>query len=361
MTIDIAVLGGGHGAYAAAADLTHDGHRVTLWRRHKEEATALASHPELSVTAPDGCFTARLHAVTADIGDAVAGAQLIIVPLPATAQDSVADALAPHLRDGQVVYLPPGTFGAYAMARRVRDAGSTAEVAFAETGTLPYLARKHSPRQVTLTTRATNLPTGVFPARESGRAINLIRQAYPQAYAVEDALSAALLNSGPVIHPPLILMNAGQLDRSQDFDIHDEGTRPVVRRIATQLDGERVAVREALGYASDHYPLQDHYDGKDWMYGPKSRQTLVDSGDWREPIDLTSHRYMREDVQMGLGLLASVADWARTPAPIAHGLLALGGAVCQEDFSEGSRTWGGLGFADRSLDGIRKMLHDGLD
>ena len=29
----IAVLGGGHGAYAAAADLSQQGHEVRLWRR----------------------------------------------------------------------------------------------------------------------------------------------------------------------------------------------------------------------------------------------------------------------------------------------------------------------------------------
>jgi len=30
----IAVLGGGHGAYAAAADLSEQGHEVRLWRRN---------------------------------------------------------------------------------------------------------------------------------------------------------------------------------------------------------------------------------------------------------------------------------------------------------------------------------------
>ena len=36
----IAVLGGGHGAYAAAADLTEQGHEVRHWRRN---AAALSS------------------------------------------------------------------------------------------------------------------------------------------------------------------------------------------------------------------------------------------------------------------------------------------------------------------------------
>ena len=35
----IAVLGGGHGCYAAAADLSEAGHEVRLWRR---DAAALA-------------------------------------------------------------------------------------------------------------------------------------------------------------------------------------------------------------------------------------------------------------------------------------------------------------------------------
>ena len=39
MTMRIAVLGGGHGAYAAAADLAEQGHEIRLWRR---DAKALA-------------------------------------------------------------------------------------------------------------------------------------------------------------------------------------------------------------------------------------------------------------------------------------------------------------------------------
>ncbi len=34
--MEIAVIGGGNGAYAAAADLTEQGHRIRLWRRDAE-------------------------------------------------------------------------------------------------------------------------------------------------------------------------------------------------------------------------------------------------------------------------------------------------------------------------------------
>ena len=61
-----------------------------------------------------------------------------------------------------MVFLPPGTFGCQLFARAQRQAGNRAQVAYAETGTLPYLARKHGQR-VVISGYATRLPTGVFP------------------------------------------------------------------------------------------------------------------------------------------------------------------------------------------------------
>ena len=47
--------------------------------------------------------------------------------------------------------MPPGTFGSFIFARAAHDAGNRADTAFAETGTLPWLARKHGPFEVAIT------------------------------------------------------------------------------------------------------------------------------------------------------------------------------------------------------------------
>ena len=76
--------------------------------------------------------------------------------------------------------------------------------------TLPWLTRKQSQTEVRISTRASRLPTGVMPARKTEEAIAVIAQAFPDAIeTIEDVLSGALMNAGPIIHPPLILMNAG--------------------------------------------------------------------------------------------------------------------------------------------------------
>jgi len=356
--MDIAILGGGHGCYAAAADLSELGHRIRLWRRDAAALQPVIESGSIVLKDGDGARTVPIACATADIGEAIRGAQLVLLPTPAIAQDDIARRMAPHLEDGQVVFLAPGTFGSYVMARLAREAGSRAAVAWAETGTLPYLARKHGAREVNVTIRAVRLPTGVYPARDAERALDVIRQAYPSVHGCGDALSGALMNAGPIIHPPLVVMNAAPLQHFERWDIHNEGTQPAVRAVTDRLDRERIAVREALGYGAPHYPLADHYANDRWMYGDAHKK-LVKSGDWRERIDLHSHRYVIEDIRLGLALLASVARAAGVDAPIAHGLLAVAGGFLGEELRYGPRTLEHLGLASLGMKGLQQRLQDG--
>lgn len=330
---------------------------MRLWRRDAQQLAPILERRVITLKDERGSREVQIARVSTDIGEAVRGAELVVVPVPGVAQRDIAVAMAPHLEDGQVVFLPPGTFGAWIMSEIVREQGSTARVSWAETGTLPWLARKHGDAVINISARATRLPTGVYPAADTDRALEVIGAAFPSVERCEDALSGALMNAGPIIHPPLILMNAGPLEHFPAWDIHNEGTQPSVRAVTTALDHERIRVREALGYAAPHFPLADHYENDQWMYGDTSSHAkLVDSGDWREKIDLHEHRYMREDTALGLAFLVSVADWAGVDVPVAAGLLALAGAVVGEDLRDGERSLPTLGLAGLSRNEMTALL-----
>jgi opine dehydrogenase len=360
--VKIAVLGGGNGAYACAADLARLGHEVRLWRRDARALAPVIESGAIVIQDAEGERAVPIAGASGDIGEALRGAALVVVPAPAFAQAGIARACAPHLADGQVVFLPPGTFGSYLMPKLAREAGSRAEVAFAETGTLPWLARKHGPATVAITARATRLPTGVFPARLREPALAILREAFPSVEPLEDALSAALMNAGPIIHPPLIMMNAAPLEHFERWDIHDEGTQPAVRRVTDALDAERIAAREALGYGAPHFPLADHYrtDGDEWMYGRRAHEKLTRSKDWSERIALGAHRYMLEDVEQGLALLVSVCEWAGVPSPLARAFLAIGSAIAGRDFRRSGRTLESLGLARLARGDLGRLLEEGL-
>jgi len=362
--LKIAVLGGGNGSFAAAGDFALAGHEVRLWRRDAGQVQAQrAAGSRILVKDHNGRHDAKLALVTTDIAEAVSGVELILCPAPAFAQQDIARSLAPHLRDGQVMFLPPATFGSMIFAQAARDASNDAKASFAETGTLPWLTRKHGPFEVAITIRAKRLPVGVFPLDQSRHALEVIGRAFPGVIEpCGDALSGALMNAGCIIHPPLIVMNAGPIEHFERWDIHKEGTQAAIRRVTDALDAERIAVREALGYGAPHFPLAHHYakEGEIWMYGRGSHERLTDSGDWRERLLLTEHRYMREDLRLGLSLLVSVAGLAGVATPLAKAFLAIGGAICGEDFAQTGRTLETLGLGKLHKTELQTLLREGF-
>lgn len=356
----VTVLGGGHGAYATAADLALAGHQVRLWRRAEAELKVLAAAGGITLVAEGRQGKASLALATADLGQAVTGVDVIVVPLPATTHEDVGRRLAPHLGERQIVLLTPGTFGAYVMARQVAQAGGRLPFAFVETGTLPYLARKTGPAEVRAPVRAANLPAGVFPGSRAQEALGTIAELFPAVRPTTDALDAALTNAGPVIHPPLVLVNAGAIDRGR-FDIHAAGTTASARTLIDAADGERVAARKGWGYPAPHYELATYYDearAAEGLYGAGARAKLTASGLWEEPLGF-EHRYVQEDVVLGLSLLESVARTVSVASPAVSGLLLVFQALLGRPLSGRGRALEHLGLGDLSLREILTLLQDG--
>src|SRR4051794_19467758 len=161
--------------------------------------------------------------------------------------------------------------------------------------------------------------------------------------------------------PPLIVMNAGPIEHFERWDIHKEGTQPSIRRVTDALDAERIAVRERFGYGPPHFPLAHHYaeQGEEWMYGRGSHDRLTESGDWRERIVLTEHRYMQEDLRLGLSFLVSAARLVGVATPLAKSFLAIGGGIWGEDFGRGG-TLQSLGLGDLDRVDLQALLRDGF-
>jgi opine dehydrogenase len=266
--------------------------------------------------------------------------------MPATAQRSLAERLQGAVEPGQAFVLMPGNLGSLVMS------GLLPGGVFAETATLPYGARQSGPAAVGTALRTHHLPTGVWPRGETTRVLDLLRPAYPESETVEDVLDAALLNSNGSLHAPLVLLNAGPIDRLREYDIHVEGTTPGVLRVIEALDGERISLRETLGYGPPHWPLLDYYRDADWFYGPGAFSRVQRRSVWREKIDF-GHRYLAEDVACGLALWASLGRAAGCPLPLTEAFLRLAHALTGVDYYATGRTLESVGL---DLAGLRATL-----
>ena len=356
----VAVLGASNGGLTTAADLTLAGHSVRWWSRSSESLAAVRDAGGITLVGDGDAKLARLALTTDDLVAAVAGADVIVAPLPATSHDDLAVRLAPVLTDRQVVLLAPGTLGAYALARGIAHAGGRLPLAVAETATLPYLTRKSGAAEVRVAARASNLPVGVFPADRTDAALAALGPLYPAIRPCADALDAALANAGPVIHPPLVLLNAGAIDSGR-FDIHVTGTTPTIRRLIDAVDAERVAARQGWGYGAPHYELSTYYDearAAEGFYGAGARARVAASRIFDEILGF-DHRYVTEDVVLGLSLFESAARTAGVDTPAITGLLQIFGVLLGRRLGGDGRALERLGLGDVSLREIRAFLREG--
>ncbi|MFF5990914.1 NAD/NADP-dependent octopine/nopaline dehydrogenase family protein [Prauserella flavalba] len=347
----VTVLGGGNGSHAAVVDLSLGGHDVRWWRR----SAPFPDGGRLRYRTHDDAGEVTPALVTHDLGAAVKGADLIVAPVPATAQPELLDALTPLLAPGQAVAFTPGTFGTWLGAKRRPD------VAFLETGTLPYLTRVTAPGEVSIPVISGNLPVGSIPGTGAlaDDAHARFAAAYPMAVRLADGLDAALSNWGPVIHPPLIAHNLGAIETiAERFDIHADGTSPSVLATTRALDAERIALRRALGFGEPHWPLTDYYAGRDTsMYPPDAKARLLASGLWRESVTL-EHRYVGEDIRCGLVLNVALARLAGVEVPVGAAILTLVGTALGEDLLAEGRNPRSLGTED--LDELRRNAREGM-
>ena len=360
--MNVTVLGGGNGAFAAAADLALAGHAVRLWRRADADLAPVRAAGGITLRSDERNGLARLERVTSDLGAALDGADVVLLALPATTHEALARDLATRLTERQIVVMMPGSLGAYVMARDIARAGGTLPRAFAETGTLPYLARKTGAAEVSAPVRAANLPVGVFPASRTKEVVDRLGELYTTLRPCVDVLDVALTNAGVVLHPPLVLLNAGAIDAGK-FDIHATGTTASARKLIDALDAERLGARQGWGYPAPHYEQATYYDearAAEGLYGAGAKAKLIASGLWSETVSF-EHRYVTEDAAMGLPLFESAARTVGAATPASTGLLQVFSVLLDRPLIGRGRALENHGLGDFALREIRQTFHDGWD
>ena len=189
--------------------------------------------------------------------------------------------------------------------------------------------------------RAVDVPVGVFPAARSAATLDRLRALFPAVRPCRDALDAALASAGPVVHPPLVLLNAAAIDAGRSA-IDISVTTPGVRRLIDSLDGERLVIRAMLGFSAPH---------------GDARAALPASG---PPEEVTfAHAYVADDASLGLSLFESAGRLAGLDTPAISGVLSVFSALLGRDLRASGRGLDRLGLGDFARREIGELLDEG--
>ena len=111
----IAVLGGGHGAHAMAADLAIKGFRVNMCEAPEFEESIKSAVDQGGINLIDAWgekHSVRLNLITTDFREAISDVGYIMMVVPATGSASFFNEIIPHLEDGQTVVKWSANFSA---------------------------------------------------------------------------------------------------------------------------------------------------------------------------------------------------------------------------------------------------------
>jgi opine dehydrogenase len=357
------VIGAGHGGKAMAAHLALMGCKVTLYNRTAERVAAIKSRRGIDLESYDGGphGFGRVAAVTSDMGEALAGADLVMVVVPSSAHADIARAVAPHLRDGQIVVLHPGrTLGAIEFHKVLCDQGCKADVTIAEAETFIYASRSDGPAQARIFRIKEAVPVAALPATHTPRVLEALRPAYPQFIDGVSVLHTGLNNMGAIFHPALTLLNAGWIESTHgDYQFYIEGVTPSVARVLEVLDRERVTVAAAVGirartalewlkmaYDADGEDLNEAIHNQQGYYGIKAPSTL-------------NHRYIFEDVPMSLVPIAALGQHYGVSVRGMDAIIRLACIIHRTDYWRRGRTLDKLGIDRLSVSELMQFVMEG--
>ena len=371
----VAVLGGGNGGHAVAAELSHIGFRVNFFElpQFAPSFEKVLRTKEIRSEGVSGEEVAKLSLATTDIQQAIRDVEIIFVITPAFGHKGMAEACAPFVQNGQIIVLMPGSGGSLEFVKIFKQHKVKKEITFAESCTLPYGARLKGPAHVSLLIKAVTLPTGVFPSARTQEVIPKIKRFYPVVAPAKDVLEAAINNPNPIVHPVATVLSATRIEHSKgEFYLYAEGMTPSVARAFESLNEERLSICEAMGYKLYHW---DNLEFKDYNLGETEEEcryrilnTTMEAAFGKDgiyagmkmkgPHDLKD-RYVTEDVPYGMVLVSTLGDLLGIPTPTHDAVIQLASVINRTNYWKTGRGIKELGLSKFDKQGLKKFLLEG--
>ena len=280
-------------------------------------------------------FFVKPELVTRDAKAAMEFAEIVLVMTTTLQHESVAKLIAPFARDGQIIAMCPGYMGSLIFKKYVK-----ADVIYCEWETTAYNGRVMNNDYVKITFYNPRNAISVLPTTKSQYVLNKFSTLFDNThYLRKNILESALHNPNMIVHTIGMTFSASRIEYSKgEFWMYREAFTDSIVKVINAFDKQKNEVLKAYGCE----PL-DYFEAAKWrneedltVDAMTSFRSFADSSN-KGPSFLR-HRYLLEDVPMGLGLFVSLGKVAGVDTSIAESIMTLGGALLGEDFKRQSRS-----------------------
>ncbi len=353
----IAVIGTGNGGQGVAGFLAREGHEVALYGRNTETIDELKEVGGIHLRGRLKGF-GKLSCITANLEEAIKGAELIMVVTTANAHKPLAKQLATIVEENQIIILNPGrTCGAMEFNQALLDNGCNKRLYIAEAQTLVYACRIIKNGKVNVIGVKDEVFLSALPSSDTSYVIEKTNEIYPCFKPAKNVLQTSLENIGAIFHPCVLLFNAATIERKHDFYFYRDMT-PKIAEFIEEFDKERVSVGKAYGI--------DLLCASEWVtfaYQGTSGDTLCEKMknnpayyDIKSPSSIYTRQLM-EDIPTGVLPIMELGKVAGLEMKLFESMILICEALLGVDFRKDGRTLESLGLAGLTKEEILNHIH----
>lgn len=317
-----------HGAY-----LTMQGHEVTFLKtssQNIEEFETLCEKKEYIVND----FHKYDHkividSITTSFETAIKDAEVIFITTTTLQHKDIAKRIAPYVSDGQIICLMPS----YA-SRMIFEKYLTKSLRYVEFETTVYNGRILSPTKVNVSfqnCRVAACFTNFTDADKEEFKKNFFKIDLERV----SSFDIALHNPNMIVHTIGVLLSASRIEYSKgEFWLYKEAFTPSIINVIRRFDLEKNNLLKVL-----KCPELSYFDAAKWRNEEDLNKDSLEvfksfSEEASKGPNSLNHRYLKEDVPMGLVMMESLGKKYGVDTPIASSIISLAGALLDIDFRE---------------------------
>lgn len=337
------IIGCGNSGLVHAAKLYEKGHEIALLK------TSNTNGRFFDIIQEEGCihvkddtlqgngreFVVKPRLITRHVKEAIAFGDVIMVATTTLQHEFVAQLIAPFVHDGQTIILVPGYMGSLIFKKYIHK-----DVTYSEWETTAYNGRIVNNEYVRISFYNPRNAISVLPQARTHQVLDMLSQCFDNTkYTRKHILESAFHNPNMIVHPIGIIFSASRIEYSNgEFWMYRESFTPSVVNVIKAFDVQKNKVLQVFGCE----PL-DYFEAAKWRNEEDLSidamavfRSFADSSN--KGPSVINHRYLLEDVPMGLGLYISIAKLVGVDNSIPEGITALASALLGKDFRNGART-----------------------
>lgn len=337
----VTIIGCGNAGLIHAAKLIEKGHEVALLKTSSTNSdfyNIIKQEGGYNVkddTNGGNRFFVKPSIVTRNVEKAISFGDVIMVMTTTLQHESIAKLIASYVKDGQIIVLVPGYLGSLIFKKYINK-----KVVYSEWETTAYNGRIMDSMYVRISFYNPRNAISVSPIAESENVLSLLSKCFCNTnYLRKNLLESALHNPNYIVHPIGILFSASRIEYSKgEFWMYKEAFTESIINVIKAFDVEKNKMLQAFGCQ----PL-DYFEAAKWRNEENlniDAMTVFKSfaNSSNKGPSLVNHRYLLEDVPMGLGLYVSIGKLLGLDTSVQEAIISLSSALLNKDLKSNARS-----------------------